>query len=65
MAVNAHRSVGLVVTLLAVLKAGGFYVPIDPDQPGNIFDCPASYAPSVGRGVLSRLVFHFGLGQAF
>ncbi|HYW32271.1 MAG TPA: BamA/TamA family outer membrane protein [Gemmatimonas sp.] len=30
----------------------------------TIFSCPESYRPPP-RGVLSRLVFHFGLGQAF
>lgn len=31
----------------------------------DVINCPASFAPPSGRGVLSRLVFHFGLGQAF
>ncbi|WP_411280109.1 outer membrane protein assembly factor [Gemmatimonas sp.] len=31
----------------------------------DIFDCPSTYRPSSRRGVLSRLTFHFGLGQAF
>lgn len=31
----------------------------------DIFDCPSTYRPPTGRGVLSRLTFHFGLGQAF
>ena len=31
----------------------------------DIFDCPGTYRPPTGRGVLSRLTFHFGLGQAF
>ena len=31
----------------------------------DIFDCPSSYRPTTGHGVLSRLTFHFGLGQAF
>ncbi|MBL0940129.1 MAG: BamA/TamA family outer membrane protein [Gemmatimonadaceae bacterium] len=31
----------------------------------NVIDCPATFAPPKARGVLSRLVFHFGLGQAF
>lgn len=31
----------------------------------DIFTCPATYRPPRGTGVLSRLVFHFGLGQAF
>lgn len=42
----------------------GNTVNIDQPLPG-VFDCPASYAPPRGRNVLSRLVFHFGLGQAF
>ncbi|MGW1507576.1 amino acid adenylation domain-containing protein, partial [Streptomyces mirabilis] len=32
-AILQERSVGLVVSSLAVLKAGGVYVPIDPNQP--------------------------------
>jgi outer membrane protein assembly factor BamA len=31
----------------------------------DIFACPSSYRPPTGRSVLSRLTFHFGLGQAF
>lgn len=31
----------------------------------NAATCPATYRPPRGTGVLSRLVFHFGLGQAF
>ena len=31
----------------------------------DIFECPETYRPPTGRGVLSRLTFHFGLGQAF
>ncbi|MCC6242620.1 MAG: BamA/TamA family outer membrane protein [Gemmatimonadaceae bacterium] len=31
----------------------------------GIADCPDTYRPPQGRGVLSRLAFHFGLGQAF
>ncbi|WP_373065087.1 outer membrane protein assembly factor [Gemmatimonas sp.] len=31
----------------------------------DIFDCPSTYRPTAGRSVLSRLTFHFGLGQAF
>ncbi len=31
----------------------------------DIFDCPSTFRPTAGRGVLSRLTFHFGLGQAF
>ncbi len=38
---------------------------VDPRDPAGIGRCPESYSPSRGRGVLSRLVFHFGLGQAF
>ncbi|MBV6325793.1 AMP-binding protein, partial [Duganella sp. HSC-15S17] len=29
----AERGVGMVVALLAILKAGGCYVPLDPDYP--------------------------------
>lgn len=43
----------------------GNTVSIDPNNPGSIFDCPATFRPEKGSGVLSRLVFHFGLGQAF
>jgi len=43
----------------------GNTVSIDPTNPGSIFDCPSTYRPPTGRGVLSRLAFHFGLGQAF
>ncbi|WP_445234360.1 amino acid adenylation domain-containing protein, partial [Duganella rhizosphaerae] len=32
-AVCAERGVGMVVALLAILKAGGCYVPLDPDYP--------------------------------
>lgn len=34
------------------------------DASDDIFACPATFAPPP-RGALSRLVFHFGLGQAF
>jgi amino acid adenylation domain-containing protein len=30
-----HRSADLIVALIAVLKAGGFYVPLDPAYPGE------------------------------
>jgi len=43
----------------------GNTVSVDPNNPGDIFACPATYRPPTGRGVLSRLAFHFGLGQAF
>lgn len=43
----------------------GNTVSIDPNNPGSIFDCPETYRPPSARGTLSRLVFHFGLGQAF
>jgi outer membrane protein assembly factor BamA len=39
-----------------------------PDVPGDyssVFSCPATFSPPPSRNVLSRLVFHFGLGQAF
>ncbi|WP_037690324.1 AMP-binding protein, partial [Streptomyces lavendulae] len=32
-AVSLHRSLDMVVALLAVLKAGGAYLPVDPDHP--------------------------------
>ena len=38
------------------------------DAPGDyssVFSCPATFTPPPSRSVLSRLVFHFGLGQAF
>ena len=28
-----HRSVDMIIALLAILKAGGYYVPIDPSYP--------------------------------
>ena len=31
----------------------------------SVFSCPATFRPAPSRSVLSRLVFHFGLGQAF
>jgi outer membrane protein assembly factor BamA len=31
----------------------------------SVFSCPATFAPPPSKSVLSRLVFHFGLGQAF
>ncbi|WP_298266173.1 BamA/TamA family outer membrane protein [Gemmatimonas sp.] len=31
----------------------------------SVFSCPATFSPPPSRSVLSRLVFHFGLGQAF
>ena len=43
----------------------GNSVSVDPNKPGDIFTCPSSFRPSSARGVLSRLAFHFGLGQAF
>ncbi len=43
----------------------GNAVSVSPGDPGDIFSCPATYRPQSARGVLSRLVFHFGLGQAF
>ncbi|MFN9203901.1 MAG: autotransporter assembly complex protein TamA [Gemmatimonas sp.] len=32
---------------------------------GDVINCPSTFAPPSARGVLSRIVFHFGLGQAF
>ena len=43
----------------------GNLVSVDPDNPGNIFDCPATFQPRAPRNFLSRLTIHFGLGQAF
>ncbi|GAB1341000.1 hypothetical protein MASR1M101_01270 [Gemmatimonas sp.] len=40
-------------------------VPDSPDDYSSVFSCPANFTPPPSRGVLSRLVFHFGLGQAF
>ncbi len=48
-----------------VCASPGNTISSDPQNPGSIFDCPETYRPPTGRGVLSRLVFHFGLGQAF
>ncbi len=31
----------------------------------DVLSCPATFRPSGGRTLLSRLVFHFGLGHAF
>jgi len=31
----------------------------------SVFSCPATFSPPPSKNVLSRLVFHFGLGQAF
>jgi outer membrane protein assembly factor BamA len=31
----------------------------------SVFSCPATFTPAESRRILSRLVFHFGLGQAF
>jgi hypothetical protein len=43
----------------------GNMVSIDPNDPGDIFKCPETYRPPKRTSLLSRLVFHFGLGQAF
>lgn len=38
----------------------------DPDADyGDVLTCPSTFRPAEGRSFLSRLVFHFGLGQAF
>ncbi|MBU6367909.1 MAG: BamA/TamA family outer membrane protein, partial [Gemmatimonadetes bacterium] len=34
-------------------------------QRADVSACPATFRPARNSGVLSRLVFHFGLGQAF
>ncbi len=31
----------------------------------DVLSCPATYRPNTTRSLLSRIVFHFGLGQAF
>lgn len=31
----------------------------------SVFACPATYTPPASKSIFSRLVFHFGLGQAF
>jgi outer membrane protein insertion porin family/translocation and assembly module TamA len=31
----------------------------------SVFSCPATFRPPPPSNVLGRLVFHFGLGQAF
>ena len=43
----------------------GNLVSVDPDDPGDIFDCPSTFRPATPRNILSRLTIHFGLGQAF
>ncbi len=43
----------------------GNRVSISGSDPGSIFECPSTYRPPASRGVLGRLAFHFGLGQAF
>jgi outer membrane protein assembly factor BamA len=43
----------------------GNTVPAGATSGGGIAGCPDSYRPPKGVGVLSRLAFHFGLGQAF
>jgi outer membrane protein assembly factor BamA len=43
----------------------GNLISADPGASGDISECPATYRPPRNRGVLSRLAFHFGLGQAF
>lgn len=38
----------------------------DPDADySDVLSCPATFRPPSGRGFLSKLVFHFGLGHAF
>jgi outer membrane protein insertion porin family/translocation and assembly module TamA len=43
----------------------GNLISSDPGASGDISECPATYRPPRNKGVLSRLAFHFGLGQAF
>lgn len=43
----------------------GNTVDISKAAASDIFNCPETYRPARASGVLSRLVFHFGLGQAF
>jgi non-ribosomal peptide synthetase component F len=33
--ISMHRSAGMIVALLAILKAGGAFVPLDPGYPGD------------------------------
>jgi outer membrane protein insertion porin family/translocation and assembly module TamA len=40
------------------LRLGGSVVP-------SATSCPATFVPGKARGLLSRLSFHFSLGQAF
>ena len=46
--------------LCASPRTGG-----NPEDFGDPLSCPATYRPPESRSLLSRLVFHFGLGQAF
>ncbi|MGY4689623.1 amino acid adenylation domain-containing protein [Salibacterium sp. K-3] len=34
-AVSLDRSIGFIISILAILKAGGTYIPLDPEQPEN------------------------------
>jgi outer membrane protein assembly factor BamA len=43
----------------------GNTVPIGSSNGGGLSGCPDSYRPPSATGVLSKLAFHFGLGQAF
>ncbi len=38
MALRLPRSVDMVVAVLGVLKAGGAYLPVDPDYPADRID---------------------------
>ncbi|MFE6487890.1 amino acid adenylation domain-containing protein, partial [Streptomyces sp. NPDC057757] len=62
-AVTMHRSADLVVALLAVTKAGGVYLPIDPDYPAERI----TYVLTDARPVLvltsTELTSRFSSGQ--
>src|SRR5262249_35837788 len=54
----AERSLDMIVAILGVLKAGGAYLPLDPDQPHERIE---SILPDAGVVVvLSDIAAHFG-----
>jgi amino acid adenylation domain-containing protein len=55
-ALSLERSLDLVMAVVAVLKAGGVYVPLDPTSPGErsafvLADCGAALLLTVGAGL--------------